>query len=185
MSKKNIHPGILSSWLRPAIILLAWMALLVAPVRVSAHEVQPLKTEPAGGAVLAQSPTQVRLWFDEELDAARTTLTVVDASGKAVDAGKGGVDLDDASHKVLVVTTANLASGIYTVKWVAGLTDGDSAEGSFDFGVGNVTLISAVQPKENSSLPGGIPAEWVLIIVMVLILVSGMVWLRKRNALKA
>ncbi len=107
------------------ILLIGAMALALAlslsmPGISQAHDVAPTKTEPADGAVLAQSPDKVTAWFPEEIVAEKTTFQVFDAQGKQVDLGKGGVDLNDPSHMVLVVGLPKLAEGVYTVKWDVG-----------------------------------------------------------------
>lgn len=155
-----------------------------------AHDVQPTKTEPADGAVLAQPPDKVTAWFPEEIVVEKTTFQVFDAQGKQVDLGKGGVDLNDPSHKVLVVSLPKLAEGVYTVKWDVGLTDGDSAKGSFRFGVGNVTIPASAPAgpvaPEQANLSGAKPQPSMGLIVgglalLVAIILIGVFVFRKRS----
>lgn len=155
-----------------------------------AHDVQPTKTEPADGAVLAQPPDKVTAWFPEEIVVEKTTFQVFDAQGKQVDLGKGGVDLNDPSHKVLVVSLPKLAEGVYTVKWDVGLTDGDSAQGGFRFGVGNVTIPASAPAgpaaPEQANLSGAKPQPSMGLIVgglalLVAIILIGVFVFRKRS----
>ncbi len=72
------------------------------------------KSEPADGAALPQPPDKVTVWFPEEVLAETSSLKVFDAQGRQVDQGKGGVDLTDASHQVMVVESAHAgARGVY------------------------------------------------------------------------
>ncbi len=150
-------------------------------VAAFAHDVQPTKSEPAAGAVLAQAPAKVTVWFPEEVVEDKSSLKVFDAQGKQVDDGKGGVDLNDASHQVLVVGVRPLSEGVYTVRWSIGLTDGDASAGSFMFGVGNVTVPTAVPeaaepeatPPASSSLPVWVYAGGTVIAAVVIL---GVVW---------
>ena len=52
------------------------MSFYVTPVQAHA---QLVKTEPARRAVLDKAPTEVRLWFSEEIEGFYTTLSVLDA----------------------------------------------------------------------------------------------------------
>ncbi len=137
------------------VIALVTIALLATGgwSTVSAHDVQPTKTDPKDGTALAQAPARITVWFPEEVVAEKSTLQVFDVQGKQVDAGKGGVDLNDPSHEVMVVSLPALPTGVYLVKWTAGLTDGDSTEGSINFGVGNVIVPTTVQAATETVEP--------------------------------
>jgi hypothetical protein len=117
---------------------------------------------------------------------------VVDAAGKSVDAGKGGVDLNDSKHVTLRVKLPKLADGVYQVKWTIALTDGDTASGSYHFGVGNVTVpteepVSTEAPEPAASAVPAVPAgneslPWLAGGVAVVVLVGvGLILLRRRK----
>ena len=129
-------------------LLLAFVCVL-APVRVAyAHGVEVLKSDPQEGAILAQPPAQVRVWFSEEARSGDSTLQVLDSQGARVDAGNGGVDLDDPDHASLIVDLPSLPDGFYVVKWHVSLTDGDVADGQFQFTIGQVSsTVSSNSPK--------------------------------------
>jgi len=168
------------------IVFCVTMLLLVtgAASPVSAHDLQPSKTDPVDGTALPQSPAKVTVSFSEEVVAEKSSLRVFDSQGKQVDAGKGGVDLNDATHQVMVVNLPQLGSGVYTVKWSIVLLDGDGSEGSFNFGIGNVTVPTTVpDPTEVSTVTAAsdpaaavftLPVEWIIggAAVVVLVLVS-------------
>ena len=106
---------------------------------VIAHEASILESQPEAGAQLDQAPASVWLRFGEELISSSSWIKVHDASGSQVDQGDGGVDLHDPNHSSMVVSLPSLPDGMYTVRWKATLLDGDFAEESFTFIVGQVS----------------------------------------------
>ncbi|HXH13272.1 MAG TPA: copper resistance CopC family protein [Alphaproteobacteria bacterium] len=116
------------AWFRNLLIAL----LLLLPVGAWTHAVL-VKSSPARRAVLSQPPARVQLWFNERLEARFSQLTVWDADGHQVDAQDVQVGPDDA--KRLSVGLADLASGMYTVKFRVLSVDGHVVEGEFPFTV--------------------------------------------------
>ena len=113
----------------------AKLAALVAGLALAsaafAH-VFPQKQEPGAGATVA-SPAQVRVIFDGPLEAAFSSLTVADASGKQVNTEKSAVDAHQAA--AIAVPLPPLAAGHYTVHWVAVASDGHRTHGDYAFDV--------------------------------------------------
>jgi methionine-rich copper-binding protein CopC len=95
-----------------------------------------VKAEPAPGSTVKAAPRVVRAVFNDELDPRRSTLTVVDAQGRRMDDGKGGVDLNDLDRKTMVAAVRALGPGAYTVRWKATSADDQYVtSGSFRFTV--------------------------------------------------
>lgn len=88
---------------------------------------------PAVGSAIRESPARARLWFTEELEAAFSTVRVVDRDGRQVD--KQDKQLDAADHKLLQVSLPPLAPGKYRVVWRALSVDTHVTEGDFTFEV--------------------------------------------------
>lgn len=87
--------------------------------------------------MLTRPPVQVDLYFSEAVTPKLSKISVLDASGRAVDAGDSRVDPADSAH--LLVTLQPLSDGVYTVVWSAiSAADGHQTSGSFPFAVGNV-----------------------------------------------
>ena len=147
-----------------------------------AHEAIILKTFPAVGEVLDESPPQVIIWFAEELVSADSDLTVVNRAGVRVDEGDGGVDLNDPDHASMIVSLPLLPDGSYTVVWQTALLDGDIASGTFDFVVGEVETVplaaSAAQPGRAPAV--GLSAALVVGVIS-LVLTSGLFFRRRRS----
>ena len=105
------------------------MCLHVAPVLAHAMLV---KAEPARRAVLATTPAQVRLWFNEEIEKDYASLVVLDAE-KPRNRDQAPVAPDDP--KAIVLPLPELAPGKYTVKFRVLSVDGHVVDSSYDFTV--------------------------------------------------
>lgn len=99
---------------------------------VLAHA-QLIKAEPARRAILDKAPTQVRLWFNEEIEGAYTSLSVLGANKKPVTDAKPRVVSDDP--KSVVLSLPDLEPGKYSVKFRVLSVDGHVVDSSFDFTV--------------------------------------------------
>lgn len=120
------------------LLAFALFACALLPGHAVAHGPEILlSTEPSSGAALDRAPGRVTLRFDTELDAGASRLWVTDSSGKQVDSGDGGVDLDDPDHASLRASLPALPHGVYSVKWQAAVfNDGDIIDGHYSFSVG-------------------------------------------------
>ena len=113
-----------------AIILAMWAH--ASPVLAHA---QLVKAEPARRAILDKAPTQVRLWFNEEIEGAYTSLTVLGVNKKPVTDAKPEVVSDDP--KSVVLPLPDLKPGKYTVKFRVLSVDGHIVDESFNYKVKN------------------------------------------------
>lgn len=133
--------------MKPAIRLAAllglsavWLFLSCTPVLAHA---ELLESEPENGAALEQVPDQVRLRFDEPIEAEFNPLEVYDQQGNRADEDNARVDPDDA--RVLVADLKELPEGPYTAEWRITSVDGHVIEDTFDF---------TVTASDVSELPG-------------------------------
>ena len=121
------------------VVTLLWAmlpVLLLAAAALAHRSDILLKSEPADGAVVQQSPAQVVAWFSTELATGASRLQVFAADKRQVDQGNGGVDLHDPDHASLLVRLPALPAGTYTVRWRSAVVeDGDIVEGRFTFTV--------------------------------------------------
>jgi len=89
--------------------------------------------DPKVGSVVSAPPTELRLWFSQDVEAVFTTAEVLDAAGKRVDTGHPQVD---PKEKVLLhVPLGKLAPGEYTVNWRVVSVDTHPTVGQFSFRV--------------------------------------------------
>ena len=88
---------------------------------------------PRVGSTVSGSPDEVRLDFSEELEAAFSSVRVLDASGKQVD--RGDKRLDPSDRRVLRVSVPRLSPGSYRVLWRVLSVDTHVTEGDYRFEV--------------------------------------------------
>ena len=112
----------------------ALMAGSTVATVASAHP-KLVKSDPAADAVVAASPKELRLSFNEELVPKFSGADVKDQKGQKVEIGTAGTDPTD--KKQLVVSLAKpLATGTYKVEWHAVAADTHRINGSYSFKVG-------------------------------------------------
>jgi len=116
--------------------MIAGSVALVLYMALASHayaHAQLIKAEPAQRASIANAPTRVALWFDEEIEGDYASLAVVDDSGKPVTEAKPAIPSDDP--KAVVLALPALAPGKYTVKYRVLSVDGHVVQDSYDFTV--------------------------------------------------
>ena len=117
-----------------AVVLLAGLWLLASGTTAQAHAVLR-SSDPADGASVPRAPRQVTLTFTERPEPRLSTVQVLDADGRPVQAGKAGPVPDQPFQ--LQLPLGALADGTYTVAWrTVSRDDGHVSGGSFAFGVG-------------------------------------------------
>jgi methionine-rich copper-binding protein CopC len=79
------------------------------------------------------APTQVKIWFTEELEGAFSKIQVFNASGAEMDMKDAKVDASDKA--LMAVNLPTLAPGTYKVIWNAVAVDTHHTSGSFTFTV--------------------------------------------------
>ncbi|MGH2418252.1 MAG: copper resistance CopC family protein, partial [Candidatus Limnocylindria bacterium] len=158
--------------------VLAMLALLVAPAlpgaagtRVLAHA-QLVASSPGAGGIVAVSPEEIRLIFSEPLESQVTSLDVVDLNGDPVLTRVG--EVDSADPFALVVTDPQLPDGVYRLTWrTLSAADGHTAEGFFNFGIGDVPGSLAGGPQgvtHSDTDPVSVVGRWLTYIGLLLAL---------------
>jgi copper resistance protein C len=94
---------------------------------------QLIKAEPARRAALDKAPAQIRLWFNEEIEGAYTTLTVSGSNKKLVTNAKPKVVADDP--KSIILPMPETKPGKYTVKFRVLSVDGHVVDSTFNYTV--------------------------------------------------
>lgn len=121
------------SYAAGAAVLLAALATL-GPVRPAWSHADMVKSSPAAGSVVAQTPTEIRAWFSEELAVKPSTLRLFDAHNSLL--ATGGIDPKIARHDVMRLAAPHLSVETYLVRWHAVAADDSKAtDGSFRFSI--------------------------------------------------
>jgi hypothetical protein len=118
---------------RRALLLAAVAVLPGASIRCAFAHALLDKSEPARRATLTKPPAAVRLWFNERLEPAFSSLDVVDAAGRPVTTDSARVSARDP--KLLELALPALAPGAYTVRYKVLSVDGHTVKASFPFTV--------------------------------------------------
>ena len=153
---------------------LAMALIFLLPMPSEAHAVL-LRSDPADGALLYSAPTQVRMWFSEDLNATFSTAQVMNRSQQHVDIQNAHVTTQDA-REIDVSLQANLSPGVYIVLWRTQSTnDGHVLSGSFLFnfaaadgsvpGVGNASI--GTNPLSTNTRAGQLDGPTLFSFVMI------------------
>ena len=105
------------------------LSLLVAN-EASAHAFLD-HAEPRVGNKAATAPHEVTLWFTQKLEPAFSNVTVTNAAGQRVDAGKPRI-----SGNQMSVSLRPGGTGTYHVTWHVLSVDTHTTDGNFTFQVG-------------------------------------------------
>ncbi|HEU5374203.1 MAG TPA: copper resistance protein CopC [Ktedonobacteraceae bacterium] len=117
-------------------LLCAFGLTLLFPLVASAHAIL-LRSNPAKDAVLRIAPTQVQMWFSEDLNPALSTAQVVNASRQRVDMRDAHINPADSKEMDLTLQD-NLPPAVYIVVWrTDSADDGHVLLGSFLFTIAN------------------------------------------------
>lgn len=111
-------------------ILFAAFVVALAATGAHAHAMLD-RAEPPVGNTVAAPPPELKLWFTQKLEAAFSTVTVTNAAGQRVDAGKPRID-----GELMAVGLHATAKGVYHVKWRVLSVDSHTTQGTFSFTVG-------------------------------------------------
>ena len=91
-------------------------------------------TNPAASAVVAESPKDLRLIFNEGLIAKFSGIELTTEKGEKIETGTAVADPID-KKQLIVPLPAALADGVYSIKWHAVSEDTHKLEGTYSFTV--------------------------------------------------
>jgi methionine-rich copper-binding protein CopC len=138
-------------------IAIAFCALLLAlAVLPAAAHSELVKSEPAPGAQLAESPAEIRLTFNEPVAA---TSRIVLLAGEFQPVEGLVAQFNAARPQELYTPLPDLEPGTYTVQWTAASEDGHEVSGSYSFSVAPDSAASTTETA-GSAAPGR-PSWWI------------------------
>ena len=88
---------------------------------------------PQAGALLSEAPKEVRLRFNEGLEAAFSKIKLLDTKNIEVPLAK--VEVDNSNPKAMTATLPPLTAGEYKVQWSTMTHDGHKTKGEYTFKV--------------------------------------------------
>ncbi|HEX9015377.1 MAG TPA: copper resistance protein CopC, partial [Chloroflexota bacterium] len=124
-----------------------------------------VNSDPPENAVIASTPSELRLWFSEAPEPVFSEVRLLDASGQPVQ-GLGSLRGDPSDATLLHVSVNPLTSGVYTVAWrTTSAVDGHVTSGSFAFVLGSEKVpAGGIRPVESgSTAPGAASAPEMLV----------------------
>lgn len=113
-----------------ALLFCAFFVIWVVPNEANAHAAL-VKADPGKRATLASSPAKIRLWFNEKLEPAYSTVKVLESNGSQISTEAARVDSENP--KLLILAIPILKPGTYRVKYRVLSMDGHAVESSFVF----------------------------------------------------
>ncbi len=126
-------------------IPLALSVILLSPITSEAHSVL-LRSDPPQDAVLNTAPSQVQMWFSEDLNPTFSTASVTDSQNHRVDTSNAHVSSSDPREMDLSLQP-NLQTSVYIVLWrTQSADDGHVLNGSFLF---TIALPGSAVPTAN------------------------------------
>ncbi|KAA3660832.1 MAG: hypothetical protein DWQ04_18260 [Chloroflexi bacterium] len=133
---------------------LLFTAVLVTAVTASASaHAYLIRSDPADGAVLAEPPTDVNLWFDEPIVPSFSIIQVFDINNQPVQVSNIRINPDD-SHNLAFSFPDELSAGVYSILWeTISDADGHYSRGLLIFGVGENVDLNAASIVENETPP--------------------------------
>lgn len=111
-------------WSAAAILLLGTQS------RALAHAFLD-RADPKVGSAVNGAPSEIKLWFTQDVEPAFSSIEVRNADGTEVD--KKDVHLDEKNKSLLIVSVPQLPSGTYTVFWRVVSVDTHKTQGHFEF----------------------------------------------------
>ncbi len=146
-------------------------------------------SEPALSSVLAASPTEIALFFDEPIDVVFGSIRVLNAQGEEVAAGRP--QRDDNNNSIARLPLPTLPESAYIVVWRVTSSDSHPVQGSFEFQIGSaVSLLSAAATVAASAAAESHGLSTLFLFIRwvtftgIVVLVGGCALLTKFNRLR-
>lgn len=167
-------------WVLAVFLLFSALTVLGAPM-VGAAQVELERSNPQPSSVHAESPTAIRLWFSDAIDARASEVRVLDVDGNTVSGLAAEPGADDRS--LVVPIPAPLDNGAYTVAWnAASAADGQESAGYLTFTIGSqIDIASSSVPMVGQ--PTGAPlwlqaaARWLALLTLAIAVAVWPIWL--------
>ncbi len=176
----NICPRLSWRWLASLAIVLVALAGALAPESAGAHATLD-RSDPQANAVLAESPSEIRLWFTEPLEQAESSARLYDQAGNELPNIES--EPGDGAKSLVIPLPEPLDTGTYSVVWKnISSADGHPLQGYFTFTVGSAMDVAPVAAPVLIDT-GGAPlwlqsvARWLVLLALAVAIAVWPVWL--------
>lgn len=159
------------------VVMLAFSAVAIfALAGVAGAHASLSSSDPADGALLQSSPSQITLTFTERPDPALTIVHVLDSTGAQVESGPA--EPVPGQPFQIREPVGVLPKGVYTVTWrTVSEADGHVTASAFSFGVGVSPAGAPAPPGGGSETPSPSPlsvaGKWGLYVGLSVLLAFG------------
>ncbi|MEI7840804.1 MAG: copper resistance CopC family protein [Methylococcaceae bacterium] len=109
---------------------LCFIAAATSSLSAFSHAIM-VKSQPEQNAILAVSPKQIDVWFNDKVGGEYKAVAVIDSKGNRVDNKDVQQEMLDGSH--LYCTIPNLPADTYTVRYRVVSIDTHIVTGKFQF----------------------------------------------------
>ncbi|MCP5274787.1 MAG: copper resistance protein CopC [Burkholderiales bacterium] len=117
------------------LILFFFLFLSLMQVNTVWAHASLVKSDPPRRASLSESPSQIQLWFNEEIETAYALVEVLDSDGNTVSVDEPSAVADDPKSVVLAMPA--LKPGSYKVQFRVLSVDGHVVESNYSFRIKN------------------------------------------------
>ena len=170
-----------------AVIASTVLALAFIPGIASAHAILE-SSSPEASTLLASSPKEIRLDFDEQVEATLGDVRIYDSEQREV--SKSNTERSASDTSVVTAEVPTLKNGVYVVVWRVVSADGHPVTGAFPFEIGtkstgtSAALLEEVLNRTETTSPLGNPMSALRLLgSLALILLVGCVSLLWRSPL--
>ena len=170
-----------------AVIASTVLALAFIPGIASAHAILE-SSSPEASTLLASSPKEIRLDFDEQVEDTLGDVRIYDSEQREV--SKSNTERSASDTSVVTSEVPTLKNGVYVVVWRVVSEDGNPVTGAFPFEIGtkstgtSAALLEEVLNQTETTSPLGNPMSALRLLgFLALILLIGCVSLLWRSPL--
>lgn len=117
--------------IKKALVCFLLIGLIMPVHNVWAHA-SMVKSDPPRRATLSESPAKIKLWFNEEIEAAYASVAVVDMKDNVVSGDAAPSKVED-NPKSITLSIPKLSPGAYKVQFRVLSVDGHVVESSYSF----------------------------------------------------
>jgi copper transport protein len=151
----------------------------LAPEDAGAHAAFE-RSDPAPNAILAESPSEIRIWFTEPLEFEQSRAVLYDQTGHPVPTNPS--EPGEGEFSLLIRLDSPLERGTYSVAWNnLSTADGHPQQGYFAFTVGSQADVTAVVAPEVSDSEPPLwlqsASRWIVLLAISPLIAAWLMWL--------